>query len=149
MSEEETEPETPGVGAVEGHEASEDGDDLPAQDVIMGQLPPAPPGEDNGTRGRYNMRSDQNRSYSHRYTGKDFIVDDKSGIVMTTEGTGEVLETPQMSLKAGLCTFGSEGMKAVEKEMRPLHDREVMIPVHKKCLMPEQWKEALAYLSQA
>ena len=37
-------------------------------------------------------------------------------------------------------------MKAVEKEMRQLHDREVMIPVHKKCLTPEQRKEALAYL---
>ena len=37
-------------------------------------------------------------------------------------------------------------MKAVEKEMRQLHDRAVMIPVHKKCLTPEQHKEALAYL---
>ena len=34
---------------------------------------------------------------------------------MTTEGTSEVLETPQMSLKAGMRTFGSDGMKAVEK----------------------------------
>ena len=68
----------------------------------------------------------------------------ESGIVMTAEGTGEVLETPQMSLKAGLCTFGTDSIKAVEKEMKQLHDREVMIPVHKKSLTHEQCKEALA-----
>ena len=65
---------------------------------------------------------------------------------MTTKGCSEVLETPQMSLKAGLRTFGNDGMKAVEKEMRQLHDCDVMTPVHKNCLMPEQQKEALAYL---
>ena len=62
----------------------------------------------------------------------DFVVDDESGIVMAAEGTGELLETPQMSLETGLRTFGTDSMKAVEKEMKQLHDREVMIPVHKK-----------------
>ena len=117
VSEEEIELETPGVGAAEEDKASENGDDLPAQDVVTGQLPPAPPGEDNDKKGRYNLHSDRNQSYNHHYAGKDFIVDDESGIVMTTEGTGQVLETPQMSLKAGLRTFGSDSMKAVEKEM--------------------------------
>ena len=51
-----------------------------------------------------------------------------------------------MSQKAGLRTFGDNGMKAVEKEMRQLHDRDVMKPVHKDCLTPKQQKEALAYL---
>ena len=37
-------------------------------------------------------------------------------------------------------------MKAVEKEMHQLHDCDVMKPVHKNCLTPEQRKEALAYL---
>ena len=37
-------------------------------------------------------------------------------------------------------------MKAVKKEMKQLHDREVMIPVHKISLTREQRKEALAYL---
>ena len=138
--------ETPGVGAAEEDKGSENGDDLPTQDVVTGQLPPAPPGEDDSTGGRYNLRSDQNQNYNHRYAGKDFVVDDESGIVMTTEGSGEVLETPQMSLKAGLHTFGSDGVKAVEKEMRQLYDQGVMTPVHKKCLTPDQWKEALAYL---
>ena len=130
----------------EDDEASENGDDPPVLDEITGQLSPVPPGEDNSAKGRYNLRSNRNRSYNHRYAGKDFIVDDESGIVMTTESTSEVLETPQMSQKAGLHTFGSHAMKAVEKEMRQLHDRAVMIPVHKKCLTPEQRKEALAYL---
>ena len=63
-----------------------------------------------------------------------------------TRGDGKVLEMPQMSLKAGLRTFRNDGMKAVEKEMRQLHDCDVMKPVHKHCLTPEQRKEALAYL---
>ena len=66
-------------------------------------------------------------------------------MIIATQGS-EVLETPQMSLKAGLRTFGTDGMKAVEKEMKQLHDRDVMIPVHKKSLTPEQRREALAYL---
>ena len=65
---------------------------------------------------------------------------------MTTKGCSEVLETRQMSLKAGLRTFGDDGMKAGEKEMRQLHDRNVMTPVHKQCLTPEQRKEVLAYI---
>ena len=51
-----------------------------------------------------------------------------------------------MSLKAGLRTFGNDGVRVVEKEMRQLDDRGIMMPVHKKCLTPEQRKEALAYL---
>ena len=78
--------------------------------------------------------------------GDDFVVGDETGVTLTTRGDGEVLETPQMSLKAGLQTFGNNGMKAVETKMRQLHDRDVMKPVHKHCLTPEQRKEALAYL---
>ena len=37
-------------------------------------------------------------------------------------------------------------MKAGEKEMRQLHDRDVMKPLHKNYLTPEQQGEALAYL---
>ena len=147
VSDEEIDPETPGVSVGEEDKANEDGDDPPTLDEITGQVQPEQPREDNGTRGRYNLRSDQSRSYNHHYGGNDFVVDDESGIVMTAEGTGEVLETPQMSLKAGLHTFGTDGMKAVEKEMKQLHHREVMIPVHKKSLTHEQRnKDALAYL---
>ena len=102
VNKEEIEPETPGVGVVEENEAGKNGDDQPTLGVATGQLPPAPPEEDNNTGGRYNLHSDRNQNYNHHYTGKDFAVDNESGIVMTTEGTGEVLETPQMSLKPGL-----------------------------------------------
>ena len=51
-----------------------------------------------------------------------------------------------MSLKAGLCTFGDDSMKVVEKEMRQLHDHNMMTPVHKHCLTLEQHRDALAYL---
>ena len=117
VSEEEIESETPGVSAGEDNETSENGDDQLTLDEITDQVQPAQPGENNGKKGRYNLRRDQSRSYNHRYAGNDFIVDDESGIVMTAEGTGEVLETPQMSLKTGLRTFGTDGMKAVEKEI--------------------------------
>ena len=51
-----------------------------------------------------------------------------------------------MSLKVGLQTFGNDGVRAVEKEMRQLHNPGVMIPVQKESLTSEQQKEALVYL---
>ena len=93
--------------------------------------------------GKYNLRNNRDRNFSHRYAGDDYVIDSAA---MTTQGTTEILETPQMSLKAGLRTFGADGVKAVEKEMRQLHDRGVMAPVHRKRLTHEQRKEALAYL---
>ena len=98
------------------------------------------------TVGGYGLRDKRNRNYNHRYVGEDFVVGDDTGITLATNGDNVVLETPQMSLKAGLRTFGNDGMKAVEKEMRQLHDRDVMKPVYKKSLTQEQRKEALAYL---
>ena len=138
VDEEVIEPEAPEVRTVEENEEGEE-EDQPTEDEAAGQPPPASPKGN----GRYNLRNNQDRNYSHRYAGKDFVTD---SVAMTTHGASEVLETPQMSLKAGLCTFRADGVKAVEKEMRQLHDRGVMAPVHKKCLTHEQRKEALAYL---
>ena len=98
----ETEPETPGVGAAEENEMGENGEDQPMQVEAMAQPPLAPPEEENNSGGRYHLHSDRNRNYNNHYAGEDFVVDSESSIVMTTEGMGEVLETPQMSLKAGL-----------------------------------------------
>ena len=105
-----------------------------------------PPDVKNNMVGGYGLRNRWGRNYNHRYAGEDFVVGDDTGVTLATRGSDEVLETPQMSLKAGLRTFGDDGMKAVEKEMRQLHDRDAMKPVHKKCLTPEQRKEALVYL---
>ena len=140
VNEEEAEPETQGVGVAEVSEAVDNGDNQPTQDEVTVEPPLAPPEVENNLGSRYNLCG------GRKYTGEDFIIDSEDGIVMTTKGCGEVLETPQMSLKAGLRTFGNDGLKAVEKEMRQLHDWEVMTPVHKNCLTPEQQKEALAYL---
>ena len=96
--------------------------------------------------GGYGLRNRRGCNYNHCYTGEDFVVGDDTGVTLATRGNDEVLEAPQMFLKARLRTFGDDGMKAVEKEMRQLHDRDVMKPVHKNCLTPEQRKEALAYL---
>ena len=134
------------VGEEEEDEANDDVDDQSTQDKVAVEQPLAPPEAENNMGRRYNLRGGRNRNYNHCYAGKDFVIDNEVGIVMTTKGCSEVLETPQMSLKAGLRTFGDDGMKAVEKEMRQLHDRNVMAPVHKQCLTPEQQKEALAYL---
>ena len=96
------------------------------------------------TVGGYGLRNKRNHNYNHRYAGEDFVVGDDTGLTLATKGNEVVLETPQMSLKAGLRTFGNDGMKAVEKEMRQLHDRDVMKLVYKKSLTEEQRKEALA-----
>ena len=96
--------------------------------------------------GGYGLRNKRGRNYDHRYAGEDFVVGEDVGITLTTTESDQVMETPQMSLKAGLRTFGDDGLKAVEKEMRQLHDRSVMKPVHKGCLTVEQRREALAYL---
>ena len=138
--------EIPGVGEEEDDEADGDADDQSTQDEVAVKQPLAPPKAENNLGGRYNLRGDRNRNYNHHYAGKDFVVDNEVGITMTTKDCSEVLETPQMSLKAGLRTFGDDGMKAVEKEMRQLHDRNVMMPVHNQCLTHEQQKKVLAYL---
>ena len=134
VDEETTYPETPGV--------EESGEETEEEELI--NQPPAVPPQRNGRGGgRYNLHNTRGRDYDHRYAGDDFVIDNAA---MTTHGMSEVLETPQMSLKAGLQIFGNDGVRAVEKEMRQLHDRGVMIPVHKKSLTSEQRKEALAYL---
>ena len=97
VDEEVIEPETPGEGMVEENEEGKDEEDQPTEDVATGQPPPAPPQGDDGAEGRYNLRNNRNHNYGHRYAGKHFIID---SVAMTTRGTGEVLETPQMSLKA-------------------------------------------------
>ena len=130
VDEEVIEPEAPGVGTVEENEQGEGEVDQPTEDVATGKPPPAPPQGNNNADRRYNLHNNWNRNYGYRYARKDFVID---RMAMTTNGTSEVLETPQMSLKAGLRTFGNDGVKAVEKEMRQLHDQGVMIPVHKKC----------------
>ena len=146
VNEEETEPEIPGVDVAEENEAVENDDDQPTQAEVTVEPPPASPVVENNSGGRYNLRGSRNQNYNHCYTGEIFVIDNENGIIMTTEGTGEVLDTPQMSLKDGLQTHGNDGLKAVEKDMRQLHDRNVMTPVHKNCLTPEQQKKALAYL---
>ena len=127
---------TPGVG--DNQENEDDGG--------VDQQHEMPPKAKESTASGYGLRSRRSRSYNHRYAGEDFVVGDDTGITLTTRGDDEVLETPQMSLEAGLRTFGDDGIKAVEKEMRQLHDRDVMKPVYKRSLTPKQRKEALAYL---
>ena len=77
-------PETLGVG--------EHGDETEEEEPMI-----EPPVGRGG--GRYNLRRARGRDYDHRYAGNSFIIDEAA---MTTLGTSEVLETPQMSLKAGL-----------------------------------------------
>ena len=152
--------EIPGVGAVD-HEGEVRADHVGVNDETRLGFPrvddngddgtvdeqsETPPDMDNSTVGGYGLRNTQGCNYNHRYAGEDFAVGDDTGITLTTRGSDEVFATHQMSLKTGLRTFGDDGMKAVEKEMRQLHDRDVMKPVHKNYLIPEQRREALAYL---
>ena len=143
VGEEEAEPEIPGV---EEEEDEADYDVRLMQDEVVAEQPPAAPEVENNVGGRHNLCGGHNRNYDHRYAGEDFVVDNEVGIAMTMKGSNEGLESPQMSLKAGLRTFEDDSMKVEEKEMCQLHDCKVMMPVHKQCLTPEQHKEALAYL---
>jgi hypothetical protein len=54
----------------------------------------------------------------------------------------EMYATPQVNLRQGLEMFGEEGVDAVRQEMKQLHDRKVMKPQERKCLTPEQRREA-------
>ena len=134
VDDETIDPKTPGVGE-SGEETEEE--------EFMNQPPEVSPQRKGRGGGRYNLRHTRGRDYDHQYAGDDFIIDN---VALTMHGTSEVLETPQMSLKAGLRTFGNDGVKAVEKEMRQLHDWGVVIPVQRESLTLEQRKEALAYL---
>ena len=138
VREEEAELEIPGVGEEEADEADDDIDDQSTQDKDVVEQPLAPPEAENNLGGRYSLSGGRNWNNARHYTGQDFVIDNEVGIVMSTKGCSKVLETPQMSLKAGLRTFGDDGIKAVEKEMCQLHDHNVMTPVHKQCLTPGQ-----------
>ena len=148
--------EIPGVGVVE-QESKDDGSHLVDGNDCGDELGIPGVGDDEeddtnveqsettldlktNTVGGYGLRNKRDRA------GEDFVVGNDTGITLATKGNDVVLETPQMSLNAGLRTFGKDGMKAVEKEMRQLHDRDVMKPVYKKSLTQEQRKQALAYL---
>ena len=90
VDEETIDPETPGVG--------KNGEEMEEEELIN-QPPTVSPQRKGRGGGRYNLRNTRGQDYDHRYAGDDFIIDN---VAMTMHGTSEVLETPQMSLKAGL-----------------------------------------------
>ena len=102
VEEEEAEPKIPGVGEEEEDDADDDVDDQSTQDEVTVEPPPAPPEAENNPGSRYNLHSGRNQNHNHRYAGEDFVIDNEVGIIMTTKGCSELLETLQMSLKAGL-----------------------------------------------
>jgi hypothetical protein len=52
----------------------------------------------------------------------------------------------QYSMKKGIKLFGSDGVDAVLQELKQLHDRDVIQPVHAKALSSEDRQNALHYL---
>ena len=52
----------------------------------------------------------------------------------------------QMNLKQGIKAFGDKGVAAVLKEVKQIHDRNVMKPVYAGSLSKRHKKAALAYL---
>ena len=85
---------------------------------------------------RYNLRTNRERNYAHRYNNDIYV----------TSTVAEDLSTPQMGMKLGVKMFGEPGVAAVKKEVRQLHDREVMKAVMKSNLTKEQIRQALGYL---
>ena len=76
----------------------------------------------------YDLRPRRPRDYSHLHATIDHIC-------MT-----------QYNLKRGLEMFGNEGIKAVQDELKQLHDRNVLSPVDGSALNTQQKQEALPYL---
>ena len=66
--------------------------------------------------------------------------------VALADHPGVSLVTTQFPVKKGLKIFGARGEAAVKKEMKQLHDRRVLKPVHRKNLSREQIGMALSYL---
>ena len=71
-------------------------------DDIGNQPPMITPNVNNNTVGGYGLRKRRGRNYIHRYAGEDFVVGEDTQVTLATKESDEVLETPQMSLKAGL-----------------------------------------------
>jgi hypothetical protein len=76
--------------------------------------------------GRYDLRPRRPRDYSHLHATMDHTC-------MT-----------QYNLKRGLQIFGNDGIKAVQEELRQLHDRNLLTPVDGRTLQERQ--AALPYL---
>ena len=81
-----------GIPGVEGN----------GDDDIVDEQPMIPPDVNNNTVGGYGLRNGRGCNYNHRYAGKDFVVGEDTGVTLATKESDEVLETPQISLKAGL-----------------------------------------------
>ena len=52
----------------------------------------------------------------------------------------------QLNMKQGIKAFGQAGVNAVQKELKQLHDREVLQPIHAEELSREQKRASLQYL---
>jgi hypothetical protein len=76
----------------------------------------------------YDLRPRRPRDYSHLHATLEHTV-------MT-----------QYSMKKGIKLFGSDGVDAVLQELKQLHDRDVIQPVHAKALSSEDRRNALHYL---
>jgi hypothetical protein len=76
----------------------------------------------------YNLRARQPRDYSHLFTTI-------SHNVLT-----------QYTFKKGIEVFGNKGVAAVINELKQLHDREVLKPVHFFYLSSMERQKALPYL---
>ena len=93
----------------------------------------APSGDRDPSERRYNLRTNRERSYAHRYVHDIYV-------------TSATNETPQMGMKQGVRMFGDLGVSAVKKEVLQLHDRDVIRAIHKSQLTKEQIRQALGYL---
>ena len=121
--------------------ANEDKHELPVAEPHQPQQPNI--GVDGGGAGgggdhvpdqpRYNLRTNRERNYAHRYNNDIYV----------TLTVVEDLSTPQMGMKLGVKMFGEPGVAAVKKEVRQLHDGEVMKAVMKSTLTKEQIRQAL------
>jgi hypothetical protein len=78
--------------------------------------------------GRYDLRPRRPRDYSHLHATMDHTC------------------ITQYNLKRGLQIFGNDGIKAVQEELKQLHDRNVLTPFDGRTLGTQERQAALPYL---
>jgi hypothetical protein len=89
--------------------------------------------------GHYNLRPRKEHNFSHLF---HTIGSKSTNSVYDTMS----MMTTQMSMQLGLLMFGDEGAKAVQAELKQLHDQGVMVP-RQSNLTLRQKENALVYLT--
>lgn len=103
-------------------------------------------GENNTAEYTHNLRPRRQRNYDHLYDPDDPIMTQLTIYQDRTHNSMEHQMLTQLNLRQGLKEFGEQGWKAVEKELKQLHDMKVGKPIHPDKITYQQKRALLNYL---